>query len=759
MRTVICVLLMLTTFSYSLRAQNQSIIYDATAIMNAKYGTNALLIPLPGVPGAGTPAFEMRDPTNGQVITAAVPGLTSDSIIYKILRRNAGLPVGTAPAAIMAAYANNPFLANIISDAPPAKLGATDLSTVDGFFASGESAGIGSNILGNLVNGTADFLIKRAQEEISVSVFEKLKAILEKYPEFSKLFPRTCALIEPIPAYEYSKALVAFKAAIKEDMESFIGNISSLYEIPRYQLLNQRIPALTLLFSASTVLSETNGEKPFAESVSILGDETFVTAPNNYAAIIRLLTIISNSLTDQTLANAAYKPINYIHPKFISNVTHDDPALLALLSRIYLGLLWQKTSGITFVTNAGGTQTVANFLNRWSSAANIGTAITIVDRTLAFLQKADEDLKAIKEWELGAKQITGQNPFNAKRFTYYANLVSGLLDLMTIYKDPAMPAFNTRMEEIAEYFPQFTSSITVMIKNFSEEEYNLGISKLEEVLTIVSKYLETVENNKADADALTATVSVSLTAEKAALNAQVAAIDVLVAAITVNVNPVIELDNESLRQEYRLRKEALQKKIKHVEAQQKNPGEVVFKLSKVIKYVNLLAAISKAENSAVVEELLETYALPAGSSRVKKVTPFNIAVNGYVGGFFGRSGVSGTGFSNRYGLTAPVGFSISTGFNKAGSLSLFLGAFDIGGTIRYKLDNQGKYQQDISLAGIVSPSVHAIYGLPWYLPLSAGIGCQWVSPVSGDADQINLKPSFNAFIAVDIPLFNLTRSK
>jgi len=84
---------------------------------------------------------------------------------------------------------------------------------------------------------------------------------------------------------------------------------------------------------------------------------------------------------------------------------------------------------------------------------------------------------------------------------------------------------------------------------------------------------------------------------------------------------------------------------------------------------------------------------------------------------------------------------------------------DIGCGIRYKLNNQGQYEQNINFAGLVSPGVQLVYGFPWYLPLSVGAGYQWTTPTTSASDQIHLMPHFNAFIAVDIPLFNLFVSR
>jgi len=186
-----------------------------------------------------------------------------------------------------------------------------------------------------------------------------------------------------------------------------------------------------------------------------------------------------------------------------------------------------------------------------------------------------------------------------------------------------------------------------------------------------------------------------------------------------------------------------------------NSKDALVSLSKVLSYIDLLASLSQANNSQEVETIMENYALPAGSSRVKKDAVFNIAVNAYVGGFYRPSSTAG-GFTNTYGLTAPIGFTFSLGFQQAGSLSLFASAVDIGSVIQYKLNNNGQYEQNINFAGLVAPGVHLVYGFGGYLPLSIGGGWEWTSPMTTTTNNISLQPHFNLFLAVDIPLFNLS---
>ena len=740
--------------------KTQSIIYDATTLMNASHGMYVLLLPQ----SAG---WDIENPLNGKKDSNAVEvtpasylnSASAAKAIIEILRRNADLPGTATDEQVIAAYANNPFL----KDLSPAFVAtvAPDSSflKVEKIITDAGVGGIANDLLGNLVNGTADFLIKRSQEEISISIFERLKKFITRYPELDTLFPRTCALIKPVEGYEYNKALDAFKAAIKEDLKNFIAQVPALYSIPRYNQLNKRVASLTLVFTACSLFNDLHADKNLAQSMYNLHTQNYLAEQNNYAAFTKLLTEISNSLLDKTLSDPEDKARNYIKAGYIDKVTHSNLVLKGELGRFYLGLLWQHIQSINI--NAGGVnRSFAVLLNATNTTDKLTHAIETVSATITTVYKLDSTLTVIKNKEFTDADITGKLELKAKRFVLYSEMVSHLLDFSTLFTDNANGNYAIRVQEIAKYLPPFTTGVTNIIKDFYKEEYNLGISDLEQLLRTVSDYLKKVQDDKAMKAELVNNLDTALNGQKNALDAQVTALNVRIDALKATTIPAgnmqMKIDIETEVQELTISKQDVEASLTAVNYQLKHKEMVLLKLSKVIEYVHLFASITKAENSKAVEELLETYALPAGSSRIKKVSNFNMAVNSYVGGFGARSKDMGEGFTNTYGLTAPIGLTISHGWEKAGSASLFLGVFDIGGTIRYKLDTKGQYQQNITLAGIVSPGVHAVYGFPWYLPISFGVGCQWISPTTANANKIDLKPTFNAFLAVDIPLFNLT---
>jgi hypothetical protein len=215
-------------------------------------------------------------------------------------------------------------------------------------------------------------------------------------------------------------------------------------------------------------------------------------------------------------------------------------------------------------------------------------------------------------------------------------------------------------------------------------------------------------------------------------------------------------------------------------------------LELLAKYGNFVATVAKAQNSDDVQKAIEAVAMPAGSSSVKRHAIFNVALNAYIGPYFGKEKIQDfdKGYTNSTGLTAPVGVSVSWGnvFIKGGSLSIFVPLIDLGAIASYRLGNNtvtaGKDTlktttiPDIKLKNIVSPGFFLSYGFP-NVPISVNLGYQLaptlraitvvnnsntvVDPsTSGLANQYTSKlySRFSISFVVDIPLLNFyTRGK
>lgn len=205
------------------------------------------------------------------------------------------------------------------------------------------------------------------------------------------------------------------------------------------------------------------------------------------------------------------------------------------------------------------------------------------------------------------------------------------------------------------------------------------------------------------------------------------------------------------------------------------PGKQEKFISGVLKYGNFMASVVKAESPEEVQNAIEATALPAGSSSIKKNSAFNISLNAYIGGYFGKPNINANdidGSNSKVGVTAPVGIAFSMGlghFNNGasiGSLSLYGTLIDVGAIAGYRLnDDNTALEQKITLGDIFTPGGYLVYGigLPFkflsYVPLSVGYGWQYGSRLYNKEDgKIEISNSSrwrsNWFVAIDIPLAN-----
>ncbi len=201
-----------------------------------------------------------------------------------------------------------------------------------------------------------------------------------------------------------------------------------------------------------------------------------------------------------------------------------------------------------------------------------------------------------------------------------------------------------------------------------------------------------------------------------------------------------------------------------------NKKDVKFVLSFLLNKGAMICGVAQAKTSQEVYEAIEKVAMPVGSSRVKRMAKYNIAVNAYSGLFLGNEYTT-LDFNNNkprinsYGVTAPIGLSFSRGNigcrdnHKNKSVSLFISIVDLGAITTFRFQNDtAQTLKKIELKDIISPGIFFSYGLG-KCPISLNFGYQ-VTPLLKEVSENNntFKPSYGRLslsILVDIPLFNL----
>ena len=207
----------------------------------------------------------------------------------------------------------------------------------------------------------------------------------------------------------------------------------------------------------------------------------------------------------------------------------------------------------------------------------------------------------------------------------------------------------------------------------------------------------------------------------------------------------------------------------------------------VRKAAAIFQDIINASGSQDLSKVIESYALPPGSYKVKRRSSFNIDLNAYFGGYYGvewtqnengKYNLKKSGMV--FGLSAPVGLSFSwagfvapqnTGAGditlrktlrrfKGTSHTLSLTVIDIGAVVSYRISNSANkpLPEKLKWGQVLSPGAYYRYGLKG-TPLCISLGVQY-APLLRTIDNQSFRNTMrlSAGIMMDLPLFNLYRT-
>ncbi len=180
-----------------------------------------------------------------------------------------------------------------------------------------------------------------------------------------------------------------------------------------------------------------------------------------------------------------------------------------------------------------------------------------------------------------------------------------------------------------------------------------------------------------------------------------------------------------------------------------------------LRYGNFMATVSEARSSDEMAAAIESFAYPAGSSRLKKHSQFSVGLNAYPGlglrtDVFGNNGNSS---ENSFFIPASLGFAINSGLNRWGSVSFYAPIIDVGALFAFRFkDNSTDISPQVKWENIVAPGGYIVYGVGRDLPLAIGVGGQFspsLKKVLPDGSveldgRRRLRP--NLFLTVDIPI-------
>lgn len=182
-----------------------------------------------------------------------------------------------------------------------------------------------------------------------------------------------------------------------------------------------------------------------------------------------------------------------------------------------------------------------------------------------------------------------------------------------------------------------------------------------------------------------------------------------------------------------------------------------------VAFLSQFATVTTHED---MTNMFNSYALPIGSSSIKRFSSFNVSLNGYVGfngGWETAYGTLGKQTKKNFGLTAPVGVSLTFG----GAFTALVSVIDLGSIVNVRLKNDTTYYSDLKLEQFFAPGIGAFYNFK-RLPLSIGIQYSYIPnlrSIKYEIDKTVVSESnrsvsrVNFSVLFDIPFLTLYHNK
>jgi hypothetical protein len=651
-------------------------------------------------------------------------------------------------AVVLQAFQNNPFFGAQIQQLQKDNIASSEISSGSkAAFSSITTSNSTGGIETNIINGVANLMIQRAKQEIIGAFLAKLQTFFSKHPEIQQLFPKTVALMPNLLNYPYSTLLKTLQSAFQTDLSNLPTNLPGITQTADYQALFKDMPELTVLIqSFDYIYKVVKGQYSVAvalDSVANVGAwQTSTTSPafQNFRAGIQLTDIFSNSLrADPTLSTTGPNQ-TWISLSDLGKLVSDTVTF-----RLYLGLVARTIDNkkLYFYKSAGDT----SYISTWLATYNAD--LTPIIRKVSDLVQITSSIDTL----YGDISYKKKNHISLTNTDYY-NYINSFINLFDLGADLAQWG-NTQIN-VSPYTTAAKDGNDIY-RYLYQAQYDLAFAKL---LDFINGILNIKVSSAKDLLVVINTGSIRIKADSLGdmSNKDWKKVDSL---LTRGGNsPTVTADLT---------------KLKHL----RTIKSIQNTLNDLSKYGTLAAGLATAKTPDDVTAALENAILPVGSASIKKFSKFNIAIQSYLGADLILSTPMPTVpsvWTDKFGVIAPIGVSISKPILGHWSASLFLSIFDLGAVVAYQLkydstQNQGgsktavvQKSYQVNFGQIVCPGVFGVIGLPKYLPVSVGGGWEYGPGLgkiktSGTTIANNPQGRWVLFVAVDIPFFNIVNNK
>lgn len=660
------------------------------------------------------------------------------------------------------------------------------------FGLSSMFSSIGGLDVTTIADGFAKFIVKRTKKELNNAFFEKFKEFINKYPDLQSVFPQTYRALSIIgdEIYNYEAYIQTLRESFENDLSTLDKNLPSIIE--NHPDFFHRHRELAAMLNSGCYIAGALDDKIHPGDILKDYPDNYLDSINvNWKGAIQTLQLISASLRDTaTKTDSVY----WVSTKQVKTLINTKGAF-----KIYLGLIYQQAKNnyesIHF-NFKGNDTTFTGIINELHGHQQDISAYQ--DFVTHFIEKANKLDKMVKNY----KKSENDSLAFAQYYAYFNSSVNLLQHCTEISKLPYLKEKIPDLQESLKDYFEVAHSAADLVLDVKRRNYSSAVVNAVHIYDLVkAKYPEktttaSAKTIKKAKDKLQTDVEDLIKQAQSNPDKSFTAADIDSLKKTAEIKIESEQNIKSTSRQNKKMNSDLAKEL--IENTPNDKSLVINKqvldslravttvvttskkddvLKKFYKYGTFMAAVVQAKTSDDVENVIEAFALPTGSSKIKRVSDFNVSINSYAGLFYGFERInsvdSGKWQANVYGVTAPIGvaaswghrlFFVSTG-KKEWSTSVFISLIDLGAVAAFRFRDDSTAQvPTIELRDIFSPGAFLSIGIP-KTPLSVNVGAQ----VGPNLRKINTQDPakllndystkmywrYSVSVCVDLPLLNL----
>lgn len=346
-------------------------------------------------------------------------------------------------------------------------------------FFKGVTHGAGGLNVTNIADGIAKFLVERAKQELSISFFRQFKETLNdyKYRHLRTLFANTFSLLQTI-----DKDIYKFNAYLQSLRDAFIKDLNNLFDTAPQAINdgflkdafnNTSTSYLKAVFIYAFKIAKglKNGKHPgeILENFEFTDPDTATKkALVDINAVLKIIKLFSTSL--KTVSG---EDKHYWIPKDSINQLLADP----ITFRIYMGLVYEKASGIFFHDNS-------TFQEKMELA---------VDKLETYIDLVKNGIEKFNEVQDAIDELKDKKKSEISYSEYYA-LFKSVTETLKISDDiNNLPGLNIPVPAFFNTFIGLSENTNEFLLDINLKQYSSGVMRL---VSIYDTVLQVAFNNR-----------------------------------------------------------------------------------------------------------------------------------------------------------------------------------------------------------------------------------------------------------------------